>query len=402
MIACSSDLSKMVMTPSGLSTVALTIINAKNRSGARFISSITDPGAIGAFSFRDGVDFGGFVFNPRSRMAASVEVWEEHSDMLMLYRKANEGGGGHGRWRGGTSTTYAITRHKAQHLEASNFGLAPSIPTAQGLFGGYLGGGGKYYFAFESGLREALAQGSLPADGTELRITAPNGRRVQAKEVGVEFGRDSIWEITHCTTPGYGDPLRRSPLLVAKDVANHAVTAEVAGNIYGTVLKVDGTLDAEQTRQLRAKLRLERLAKCTMPRSECSMQDQAEMPVVLNVGDTLVVLKGTEHYVFGCAHCAAPIGPVSKNYKDFAATLDLQLTQIEPGRFEDPHSDTEASLVYRQYLCASCGSLLHNDLCQPDDRSVWDMELDVASLGRTDKLPSTPPVSRAARADILS
>ena len=58
---------------------------------------------------------------------------------------------------------------------------------------------------------------------------------------------------------GYGDPLRRDPALVARDVADELVSVDRAGDVYGVVL-CDGAVDAAATLHRREGLTAKRVA----------------------------------------------------------------------------------------------------------------------------------------------
>jgi N-methylhydantoinase B len=61
-----------------------------------------------------------------------------------------------------------------------------------------------------------------------------------------------------CGGGGYGDPARRDPERVRLSVIDERMSAQRARDVYGVVLKGEGTdqtVDAEQTRKLRATLR---------------------------------------------------------------------------------------------------------------------------------------------------
>ena len=61
-----------------------------------------------------------------------------------------------------------------------------------------------------------------------------------------------------CGGGGYGDPLEREPLRVAKDVREGIVTSERAANVYGVVFEDDGTVAEERTASARVTLRAAR------------------------------------------------------------------------------------------------------------------------------------------------
>jgi len=58
---------------------------------------------------------------------------------------------------------------------------------------------------------------------------------------------------------GLGDPLFREPHLVAADLENEQITADVADAVYGVVLAADGTADEAKTARRRREIRTERL-----------------------------------------------------------------------------------------------------------------------------------------------
>ena len=58
---------------------------------------------------------------------------------------------------------------------------------------------------------------------------------------------------------GYGDPLRREPEKVATDLTSFRVSAEAATQIYGVVIKANGTVDAGATETQRGQLRRARI-----------------------------------------------------------------------------------------------------------------------------------------------
>jgi N-methylhydantoinase B len=58
---------------------------------------------------------------------------------------------------------------------------------------------------------------------------------------------------------GYGDPLRRDPQHVAVDVASFRISPRAASEIYGVMLKADGTADVSATEARRQELRHSRI-----------------------------------------------------------------------------------------------------------------------------------------------
>ncbi len=92
------------------------------------------PGAGGARTFGDGVDMGGEIPNPISRMA-NVETIEAQFPIRYLFRRKLTDSGGPGKFRGGAGGEMAIVSHDAPdggiHYVLS--GKGPRFPQSDGL-----------------------------------------------------------------------------------------------------------------------------------------------------------------------------------------------------------------------------------------------------------------------------
>ena len=86
----------------------------RNRHGGVSIGIMTETfaGAGGARSFADGVDIGGEIPNPISRMA-NVETMEATFPLRYLFRRRRIDSGGPGEYRGGLGMEIAVTPHDA-------------------------------------------------------------------------------------------------------------------------------------------------------------------------------------------------------------------------------------------------------------------------------------------------
>ena len=65
-------------------------------------------------------------------------------------------------------------------------------------------------------------------------------------------------DVVRVSTPGgggYGDPFKRDPAKVARDVSRGYYTREQAEALYGVALRADGTPDPERTASLRQQRR---------------------------------------------------------------------------------------------------------------------------------------------------
>jgi N-methylhydantoinase B len=114
-----------------------------NQRGRLAIGILTETfaGAGGARTFADGVDIGGEIPNPISRMA-NVETIEAQFPIRYLFRRRLKDSGGAGEYRGGAGGEMAIVAHDAPdggiHYVVS--GKGTKFPQSEGLGGGYPGG----------------------------------------------------------------------------------------------------------------------------------------------------------------------------------------------------------------------------------------------------------------------
>jgi N-methylhydantoinase B len=122
----------------GTSQFPLTCFRGIDQWGERFGYLLLDPmvGAIGAFSFRDGIATGGQVRSPICRIG-NVEHNEQSFPLLTLYRRENTDSGGAGKYRGGNSAITAFIPHGTREIEHETESSGAAIPTAPGLAGGY-------------------------------------------------------------------------------------------------------------------------------------------------------------------------------------------------------------------------------------------------------------------------
>jgi N-methylhydantoinase B len=117
MLSCDPELKKDVMTIGGTSQFPLTVFRGIDQWGEKFGYLLLDPmvGAIGAFSFRDGIATGGQVRSPICRIG-NVEHNEQSFPLLIIHRKENTDSGGAGKYRGGNSASVAFIPHGTTHI----------------------------------------------------------------------------------------------------------------------------------------------------------------------------------------------------------------------------------------------------------------------------------------------
>jgi N-methylhydantoinase B len=227
-----------------------------NQRGRLAIGILTETfaGAGGARTFADGVDIGGEIPNPISRMA-NVETIEAEFPIRYLFRRKLIDSGGAGRFRGGLGGEMAIVAHDAPdggiHYVVS--GKGTRFPQSDGLCGGYPGAVNDYVWVHapqESHNVDRFAQ-SLDA--------IPGESEPISWGVFPLMGNDSLY-IRWNGGGGVGDPLDRPPEQVATDVIAGQISANAADELYGVVHK-DGAVDAGATEKKRSELRRARLGR---------------------------------------------------------------------------------------------------------------------------------------------
>ncbi|WP_016743750.1 hydantoinase B/oxoprolinase family protein [Rhizorhabdus wittichii] len=220
-----------------------------NQRGGYSIGILTETfaGAGGGRQVGDGVDIGGEIPNPISRMA-NVETIEATFPVRYLFRRRRIDSGGPGRHRGGVGGEFMLVAHDAPDggIDYVISGKGAAFPQSDGMAGGYSGAANDY-----------------------VRIAGVGGKDVPLGAEDVEGKREAIAWGVHALRGndalhvrwngggGFGDPLDRSAESIGRDVADGTVSVEAARTLYGVVL-ADGALDPAATERARAAMRLTR------------------------------------------------------------------------------------------------------------------------------------------------
>jgi len=226
----------------------------KNQHGHDIIGSTTETfgGAGGGRYLRDGIDIGGEIPNPISRMA-NVETNEAVMPIRYLFRRRLRDSGGAGRFRGGTGGEYAWVLHDAPE---GRFGFVVSgkgidFPMAHGLSGGYPGAPGRYVV-----IRDMDSGGNHASKD----LHDMNGRHEPVSWGVYEVGPRDAFYVRWNGGGGYGDPLERDPEAVARDVREGTVSRDVARNLYGVMMSGD-VVDLPGTTASRAAMQRARAGR---------------------------------------------------------------------------------------------------------------------------------------------
>jgi N-methylhydantoinase B len=100
-----------------------------------------------------------------------------------------------------------------------------------------------------SDILEILEKGVIPNSVGEIRAS---GTEVLPAKAMIQLEAGDMAATMEAGGGGYGDPLKRDPTLVRRDVLGGLVSREVAESVYGVVFQDDGaTVDAAATARRR-------------------------------------------------------------------------------------------------------------------------------------------------------
>ncbi|MBF24828.1 MAG: hydantoinase/oxoprolinase [Pusillimonas sp.] len=227
----------------------------RNREGRMAIDILTETfaGAGGAKTYGDGVDIGGEMPNPISRMA-NVETVEGAFPIRYLFRRRMLDSGGSGEFRGGLGGEIAVVPHGSPD-GAINFvlsGKGSKFPMSDGLAGGGPGTANDY----------VLYKGGVEVSES-ARIEQTDAELLTGNREPISWGvfplkQDDAFYLRWNGGGGVGDPLARPVESIVRDVATRTLSVEAAEKIYGVVIR-DGAADEQATRALRQSMRQSRI-----------------------------------------------------------------------------------------------------------------------------------------------
>lgn len=218
-----------VIAASGGTPATMNVFYGKRSDGRPFHAVIIRGGGMGASDRGDGAQ--DYIF-PANGANTPVEIFESDTPLVVERRELLPGSGGPGTFRGGLGRRvvfrvpddqYAPSSPVSLGIQSGRFRYPP-----EGLFGGLPGARARFLVNGEPGNPYGLTQLD---PGDEVVMDAAGGG-------------------------GFGDPLRRDPELVSRDVSEGYVTSEQAREVYGVVLSRETLrVDEEATEGLRRKLR---------------------------------------------------------------------------------------------------------------------------------------------------
>jgi N-methylhydantoinase B len=374
MMAASPELQgEVVALDSGSWTMLM--IHGAGKDGQPFQTMLMDPigGAVGARSFKDGVDTGGFIHSPNARMV-DVELNELLYPILYLFRREATDSGGPGEYRGGASLELAIVPHETERIAYQTLARGVTFPNSPGLAGGLPGSPIEYRLLRGTDVRELIAGGAVPQDAT---VEAVGGELVWPSFRGhFEQQGDDVVFARVSASGGFGDPLDRDPASVARDVADGYVSDAVARAIYGVALAADGSADAAATGELRRELLDARLGEGSIPAGTAGAKAPEGAERLGQVNPALGIYAAGDRHVIACERCRTELSAADGNYKEGCRDHALALTELcnvpDPTRYE-----MDTYLELRRYCCPGCGRQLAADLAEPGEAPFADVRVEV-------------------------
>ncbi len=192
-------------------------------------------GAIGAGAVdgRDGFNANGGLISLGALYLPDLELSEQAYPVRFVRQMFRTDGGGPGEFRGGTGLDYAVEVENPAILSLRGEGLYNV--SSYGVGGGGAGKAG------------------------QMRITERDGGVTEPEKYGILSVAPMTMELQAAGGGGWGDPLRRDPYLVLRDVRDEMVSRQAAKDHYGVVIDDSGRdLDSAATDVLRSRLSEER------------------------------------------------------------------------------------------------------------------------------------------------
>lgn len=242
-----------------------------------------------------------------------------------------------------------------------------SQPEAQGLSGGYPSSVQVRLLLRAADLAAGFTAGRMPAS-----IEEAGGHLVAlaAKERTPVAPADAIVMMT-TGGGGYGDPLKRQPDAVAKDVEAGLVSAAVARAVHGVVLDPSGAIDAAATETARHAIRQARLAEARPPASDRPIRRVALDQAVLRIADAVALVDTDAGSVFACQDCGTVLCAGHDDPKSGAAVRETAIDRLSPwNRF-----GLVGEIVVREFFCPACAHQLATQVRRKDDPILYDTVL---------------------------
>jgi N-methylhydantoinase B len=217
-----------VMAPSGCPHV-FTVTGIDPQTNQFWSMLDVHMGVLGARASKDGIDGLPPLLNATPGYMRNAEHYEWEYPVLYNYFAFRPDTAGPGKWRGSSGMIKHVTFNSEADLTVRAVDRCNLPP--RGVAGGEPGGPG----------------------GWVLNEGRPDERRLPMKQTNLRIHAGDTLTMYVSGGGGYGDPFKRDPELVGKDVRKGLVSVEGAARDYGVVADASGRLDLEATRKLRSQ-----------------------------------------------------------------------------------------------------------------------------------------------------
>jgi N-methylhydantoinase B len=310
---------------------------------------------LGAQSNIDGRECGCYEDMTGSRML-DIEL-EESAPTLHYFRRLCPNSGGHGYRRGGMGIDTAWRTQGMSRTQMTVFSNVTRVPSrAPG--GGYPGGG-TGNLIWKQGI-EHTSPTDLGARFIAEDLTA-GSELPPSHATNLQMDEEDITRTYGAGGSGIGDPLFREPWLVAEDLENGMITADVVDAVYGVVLGPGGEVDEEATAARRRAIRAERLGG--EPSQEPAPMESYRPPL------------RADAEAIRCSHCEQRLSAADGNWREGATIRRHPLTALAERLGTKVRATGVIELETWEFVCPSCGSMLEVDNFEAGEEPYQDIRL---------------------------
>ncbi|MCP5379919.1 MAG: hydantoinase B/oxoprolinase family protein [Novosphingobium sp.] len=273
-----------------------------------------------------------------------VELEETSQPGMILWRRVAQDTGGAGVTRGGLGVDTAMAILHCDRMNGGAYTNTALIPP-RGSVGGFPGAAGYWKQWRKTNLVELLDR-HVFADIDTIAGEVP---QTTATVTDFEVVRGDIYHVIHGGGGGLGDPLRRDPGMVARDVSDGFVSADMARDIYGVILDAKGAANTAATAARRSEIRKARIGDT--PRAAVAEDAPLFAPLKVDQGH------------WRCTACGEDLGRSRGNWRDNAVATEAEVSV----RFAALHSQVRHRkdgdpVMMREYYCPGCASSLSVDI----------------------------------------
>ena len=358
MLAGHPELKKDVMCIGGTSQFPLTCFRGIDQWGERFGYLLLDPmvGAIGAFSFRDGIATGGQVRSPICRIG-NVEHNEQSFPILTLYRRENTDSGGAGKYRGGNSAITAFIPHGTAEMWHETESSGRRHPHRAGPLRRL------------SGLHQRLR---VPPRHRRPRVVPASARcpatsaRSAAGRSCSSFGRSTSARARPIFTRSRSRPVPPTATLSSAIPRRCGATSRAATS-RRTPRGTSSGWPWWATTTTRASTPPPPRPSGTRPSWSGSGESRGAAPcatrVVHHVTEALDLVRQEAGRTWPAPAAGGSSARAAENYKAHALRIDRPIQMANP-LIGDPQRFIDAAVEFRQFHCPECGGLIENEVCR--------------------------------------